>query len=297
MASINKNKVSVLQAVAPVRALFHHLKLFFLIILALTILIVSRVDNDITREVRILMVDAATPILSFASSPIQSYYDLKENIQNMVFIYHENAQLQQENSRLKRLQSVALELEAENRRLRELLKFSPKTAASFVTARVVGNSANPYAKTTIINAGTNDGVQSGQVVTNQQGLIGRVSETGNKSARILLLTDINSRIPVITEESREHVVLAGNNTASPELIHLAADSNIIVGEKVMTSGDGKFFHESIPVGVVQAVSESAVVVKPFVNWGRLEYVTIADYEKNLMSEEKAEASEASSRNN
>ncbi len=276
MSSIKKDKVTVKQAVLPIRALFHHLRMFFLLVLAVAVLVVSRFDNATVRTARATVLEVVTPVLSALFTPIESYHALKENLHQVVAVHKENAKLRQETARLERIQGVAVELEAENKRLRELLHFAPAATTSFVTAKIVGATGGPYTRSAMINAGSGEGIHVGQVVYNREGIVGRVTDTGFHSARVLLLTDINSRIPVMGDASHEHAILAGNNTGYAEMQHLPADSGIAVGEKIVTADDGQFFPAGIPVGVVVGVTEEAVQVRPFVDWGKLEYVTVAE---------------------
>ena len=120
-------------------------------------------------------------------------------------------------------------------------------------------------------------MHKGQAVINNEGLTGRVVSAGQHSARILLLTDLNSRIPVIMESSREKAVLAGDNTPHPRLKFLAVDARVNVGDRIVTSGQGGVFPPGLPVGVVSLVSEERALVQPYVNWDRLEHVTVLDY--------------------
>lgn len=275
MSTIKKDKVTIRQAVLPIRALFHHLKLFFLLIMAIGILVISKVDSDAARIVRSGIMDMVTPVLSALSHPMTSFFGIKEDIQHLIAVHRENAHLRQENGQLLRMKAVALELEAENMRLRELVKFVPEAATEFVTARMVGDAGTPYSKSAIINAGSAEGVKDGQVVYNKQGLIGRITEAGVHNARVLMMTDINSRVPVMGETSRERSVLAGKNGGMAELLHLSMETALSVGEKIITSGDGGYFPEGIVVGTVTSVSEGSAEVTPAVDWSRLELVTVA----------------------
>ncbi len=109
------------------------------------------------------------------------------------------------------------------------------------------------------------------------GLVGRIGSAGQHSARVLLLTDLNSRIPVVIESSRERAVLTGDNTGHPRLEFLAVDARITVGDRIVTSGQGGLFPPGLDIGVVSVVGEERSLVQPYVNWDRLELVTVLDY--------------------
>ena len=133
----------------------------------------------------------------------------------------ENTRLREENERLRRWQSVALALDAENQRLKANLRWIPDPAPSYVTARVVADAGGVYAKAVLLSVGPNHGIRKGEIALDERGLVGRVTEVGARTARVLLITDLNSRIPVILETSRAHAILVGTNGARPRLLYLA----------------------------------------------------------------------------
>jgi rod shape-determining protein MreC len=93
----------------------------------------------------------------------------------------------------------------------------------------------------------------------------------------LLISDLNSRIPVLIEATRTRAILAGNNSNRPRLIHLAPGATVSPGDRVVTSGHGGVFPVGLPVGLVDAVNEGGISVLPFVSRDRLEYVRVLDY--------------------
>jgi len=275
----NEKRATIAQAVLPVRAIIFRLSLIILIVISLALVIIGKIDTRVTEKIRTQITDTIIPVLSGLSSPAQAYRSIKVAIHNTIFVFQENENLRQENEQLDRLKSVAIELESENARLRKLLHYLPDKNVAFMTARVVGDAGGPYNRSVIINSGSENGIKNGLVVINSQGLVGRIYEVGDNSARILLITDINSRVPVMTEVSRERAVLTGNNNELPRLNHLPSDTQIKEGDKVVTSGDGEFFPAGITVGVVHTLNNKYVSVQPAVDWSRLEYITIADYGK------------------
>jgi rod shape-determining protein MreC len=176
-----------------------------------------------------------------------------------------------------RWQLVARELEAENKALRELVHAVPMGQSSYISSRIISDSSGPYSRSALISAGTNEGVRADQPVVSNAGLVGRVVDAGNRNARVLLLTDVSSRIPVVAEDSRERSILAGNNTNLPNLLYLPDNSNLQVGERIITSSDGGAFPAGIPVGVVESISGNEVKIRPLVDWFRLEYVSVIDF--------------------
>jgi rod shape-determining protein MreC len=180
--------------------------------------------------------------------------------------------------RLNAWHGVARRLEADNRTLRELLNFTPEERATFISARVIADGGGPFVRSVIVNAGARDGLRKGQAVVTGAGLVGRVSETGGRSARVLLLTDLNSRIPVVAEQSRTRAILAGDNSARPRLVFLPENAKLVPGERIVTSGHGGALPAGLLVGIVTSAGEGTVRVEPIVDWDRLEYVRVIDFE-------------------
>jgi rod shape-determining protein MreC len=154
---------------------------------------------------------------------------------------------------------------------------APDGARHEVSAQVIGNSGGAFVRNVLVNAGSRDGVARGQAAVTGEGLVGRVAEVGERAARILLLNDLNSRIPVILESSRDRAVLAGDNSDEPRLLYLAATAKVKVGDRIVTGGAGGVFPPGLPVGVVAAVDGASVRVEPYAELPRLDYVRIVDF--------------------
>lgn len=261
----------------PMRGVAQRFAYLGLIVAAFALMLLGKIDTVLVERVRTHVTDALAPIMDVASRPLDALSDGVEEAEALLDIRAENTDLREQNARLLRWQAAARKLEAENRELRALLNVKDERAASYITARVIADTGGTFAHSLILNAGSGDGVRKGQAVMTGEGLVGRVQETGARSARILLLTDLNSRIPVLVEPSRVRAVLAGTNTQRPRLIHLPPGAVASPGERIVTSGHAGAFPPGIPVGTIATVSDGAIGVQPFVNRARLEYVSVLDY--------------------
>jgi hypothetical protein len=94
---------------------------------------------------------------------------------------------------------------------------------------------------------------------------------------VLLLTDLNSRVPVVVEDTRHRGVLAGDNSQQPSLLYLPPDAVVEAGQRIVTSGHGGVFPSGLPVGRISTVGENGVRVEPFVDWDRMEYLRLVNY--------------------
>jgi rod shape-determining protein MreC len=133
-----------------------------------------------------------------------------------------------------------------------------------IAAQLVLDSGGPFTRTLVANAGSDHGVRVGYIAVNENGLIGRVVSVGRRSARVLMLDDYNSRIPVMGEASRVRAVLAGQATRPPDLYthpfqmqaprldYIVGAQSLREGERIVTSGDGGLYPRGIPVGVARS---------------------------------------------
>ena len=268
----------VLRLAFSPRAIAQRFALALLIAAALALMILSRADNAAVERLRLGVTDAAAPIFAAFSQPVAAVRRGVESVNQWAYLSRDNQRLREENERLRRWQASARDLERENAAYRALLSARNEPRVSSITTRVIADSGAPFVRTVLFASGTRDGVQNGQALVTGAGLVGRVVAAGRRASRALLLTDFNSRVPVVVESSRHRGVLTGDNTAQPELGFLPANARVAIGQRVVTSGDGGLFPPGIPVGVIAAVGDSGVRVQPLVEWDRLEYVRVLRFD-------------------
>jgi len=240
-------------------------------------IILGKADQVMLESLRIAVADAAAPVLEILSRPLSALADLATRARHLVAVYQENGRLAEENERLMGWQQAALKLASENSQLRGLLKLTPEPTATYLTARVVANSGGAYVRSLMVYAGSENGVARGQAAVTGDGLVGRVSEVGSRAARVLLVTDLNSRVPVIVEGSQQRALLAGDNSERPCLRYLDTGAAIRIGDRIVTSGQGGVFPPGLPVGVVASLDGEAPRVEPYVEVSQVGYLRIVDY--------------------
>lgn len=248
-----------------------------LVIAALTLMLVAKADVSMMERLRAQVTDSVAPIIDFMSRPIAIANEVIVKLIALSMVYEENENLRLDKERLLHWQSVARTLESENKALRAQLNYVPGPQASFVSARIIADTGGAFAHSVLLNIGYQPGVDKGHAVVTGDGLIGRVESVGNRATRVLLISDLNSRIPVLIETSRARAILAGNNSNRPRLIHLLPGAVVSPGDRIVTSGHGGVFPVGVPVGLVDAVNEGGISVLPFVPRDRLEYVRVLDF--------------------
>jgi len=278
MEHLNSSGGKVGRLAAPLRILFNRFAFLLMVGASVTLLGLSRAGYTPIESARVLVLDYAAPVLGVISRPVAAVNALFAEIGTLMTIYADNERLTLENKRLHAWQAEARQLAQENAAFRGLLRAQPEPGMTFVSARVVGDSGGPFVRTLMLNAGGEDGVRKGEAVVNGDGLVGRVVEAGNRSSRVLLLTDLNSRVPVVLEQSRLRAVLEGDNTDVLRLSFLTDLDEIEIGDRVMTSGHGGIFPAGIPVGAVAAIEGDNVWVAPLVAFGKLEFVRVLRFD-------------------
>lgn len=275
MATIKKARTNYLYL--PGKQWFYRASLLTMIMFSTALLIMSKTNNPAVARLRTNITDIVTPVLAVAASPFDAIYNAGAWVADMSRLREENIMLKNQNIELLQWQAAAKQMEVENQSLRTLLAVVPQQKNSFITVRLVSDLGGPYVHSALISGGRDNGIHKDQAVINESGLMGRVVDVGTSSARILLLNDINSRVPVIAEHSGEKSILVGNNNDLPMLSYLSAEGKIEVGERIVTSGDGGVFPPGIPVGVVVSVEKGNVKIQPFVDPTKVEYVSVIDY--------------------
>lgn len=261
----------------PVKAAAQRLTLPFLIFVSAMLVIFGKTDTLLYDGLRIAVADRMAPVLQAVSQPFATIAGGFQAVSNAINMNRENAELREENARLLQWQEVARRLAAENGELRELVKLVPQNAVNSIAARVIADSGGAFARNVLVNVGRDDGVQRGQAAMTGEGLVGRVAEVGTRAARVLLLTDLNSHIPVELEETHERAVLDGDNSEQPRLVYLPQKTEVKIGMRIVTGGAGGVFPPGLPVGVVTSVAGDIIRVEPYAELARLELVRIVDF--------------------
>jgi rod shape-determining protein MreC len=276
---VSKLAGSVSRVATPVKTWAPRFAFLILVAIAFALMLLGKSNAPVIDSARTTITDTVAPVLDILSRPVDSISEMVAGAQELVDLKAEMVELREQNDRLLQWQSAAHRLEAENQALRGLLDLVPDPRLRYIAARTVGDPGGTFVRSLLINAGERDGVVRGQAAVTGAGLVGRVAEVGGRSSRVLLVTDMNSRIPVLVGDGRDRAVLGGDNTSEPQLLYLGPRVVVKPGDRVVTSGHGGVFPPDIPVGLVTEVGEKGVRVEPLVDWDHMEYLRIIDFER------------------
>lgn len=279
MADRRSNSQSSIGAVAglmalPLRELWRRGSILFFGAFALALLFLGRAESVIIEQSRKLVTDVATPLLALVSQPIATMRDGVDATQAHFNVYEENRKLKAEVERLKRWEMTARALASERDNLAALVNATKDIPISELAARVIADTSTPFVRSVVIDAGSNDRIAKGQAIMDSAGLVGRVDGVATYASRVLLITDLNSRVPVRLERDRSPAIAAGTNRNALELMHLPKGVKVQIGDRVVTSGDGGLFPSGIPVGRVAVVAPAGILITPTADMTRVEWVQV-----------------------
>jgi len=256
------------------------LPLAICMLLAIVVVLLGRAEASIFDNARAKITDLGAPALAAVQGPISTAQQWAAGISELFSVYSENLRLREENNSLRRWQDIAFTLEQRVSRYESLLNAVPNPDLPSVTARVIGQSSQPFTKTIILDAGSNQKVRKGQAVLDDRGLLGRVFIAGENTSWVLLLTDLNSRIPVVIRPSNRRAILSGNSSMSPSLQLDSGEAQVHAGDRVYSTGDGGIIPPDLPIGMVMGDGED-LRAGLFADPDLSDYVRIVDYRAAL----------------
>lgn len=273
---MKRRKVLFIQ-LSNIRLLAKKFAIVILFLSAFIFMLINKTDTIIIEKTSSMATDVVSPMIDVLVIPARAMASVYDYFRELKQVHKDNQKLREENRRLVMLSSRARALEIENKLLGRLLNYTPPPEASYVTARVIAEEGDAFSHSVIAYTGMSDKVKKGQVVLSDNGVIGRIEQVGKMYSKIILITDINSKIPVMVERTRVRGILAGDNTSVPKMVFIPLEAELTVGDRVVTSGVAGVFPPGLPIGKISSVEKNNVKIKTLGNLDRLEYVRIVDY--------------------
>jgi rod shape-determining protein MreC len=275
----------VIRLSVPFRQALSRLTLPVMLMLSLGIVLFGRADQDLGGRMRAGLDDVLAPLYAAIAVPVDALEHGTGAIGNLFELTDQNAQLRAENARLLQWQAVAMALEAQNDALKATLDFVPSPAPEFFTAPVVADLGGIYARSVLVATSPGDAIAPAQLVggiaMDGRGIVGRVVEAGSHSARILLITDLNSRIPVALGPHGVPALMTGTNGPDPQLLFWSTDQPPAEGDMVLSSALGGAFPPGLPIGAVHYDAQNRPEVLPLADLDRLRLLRVFIYPSSL----------------
>ena len=247
--------------------------LFVLIVLSIVLLFFETIDTKPLNYFRAFIKDVIYRGALAVSAPSKSINNFTDFVKEHVHLYDDYSKLKKENNELKNKISETHFLELENTQLRKLIEEQVSSTSNLMSARVMLDKQSPYLNSFIINIGSNKNIKNGMAALDGKNFIGRIVDVNFFSSRVLLVSDLNSKIPIITEPSAHHAILTGHGKNKPSLEYLPENHNIQNGDKVYTSGKGGIFSPGIPVGEVK-IEDNIIKVLLFSDISQVTFINI-----------------------
>jgi len=280
MASSRDDFVIAIRSAFLKKSYQQKFSLLTLIFLSLTILLLGSFNLKVIQYIKIGIKEVVYRS-SFVVSIPENYvkklnFQLKDHL-NLYENYKKNEVLLND-LRKKKLTNEFLVLE--NKKLRNLINESVKSEDIY--AKVLVDKDSPYLKSIVLNKGSKNNVKLGMAIVDDSYLVGKIIEVNYTNSRALLLSDLNSKIPVLLEPLNIHAVLSGTgkNYGVIEFTKEEYDKKVNNSEIIVyTSGYGGLFKPGLPVGkIINKANSKKNIVNFFSDFGQLDYVKIVSYE-------------------
>jgi len=245
-----------------------------LVVLLIGLFLLWRIDSPRVERLRIEIIDRVIPNFAWATYPLTGAINIIRSARSYASIYQQNQELRRELQQMKAWKEAALQQEQENARLQDLnnVRLDPKFVK--ITGVVLADSGSPFRQTVLLNIGKRDGIVDGWAAMDGIGLVGRIAGVGERTSRVVLLSDTASRVAVTIESNGQTALLIGDNTSNPLIDFLEDPETVRPGDRVMTSGDGGVFPPGILVGQVTQTQSGRLRVRLAADMRRLEFLLV-----------------------
>lgn len=236
--------------------------------------LVWRIDSPRVERFRMAVIDRVVPSFEWAMKPVARVVAVAENLRSYARIIEQNQELRRELQQMRSWREAALQLEQRNAQLLDLNQVRLDPQLTHVTGVVMADSGSPFRKSVLLNVGARDGVQDGWAVMDGLGLAGRIAGVGQRTSRVVLLTDTASAVPVTVQPSGQRAMLIGDNSPYPMLEFVETPDDLRPGDRVISSDDGGVFPAGLLVGEVVITRDRRLRVRIAADFGRLEFLRV-----------------------
>lgn len=243
-------------------------------VLLIATFLVWRIDNVRVEQLRVSLVDRFVPTFGWTVKPVAAVAHFVADLRAYGRVYEQNAELRRELQRMQGWREAALQLEQKNAKLLALNNVRLNPRPTFVTGEIMADAGSPFRRSATVNVGRIDGVADGSAVMDGLGLVGRIAGVGERSARIIFLSDGSSRVPAVVRPSGQRAIVAGDNGPAPVLEFVDQTDKLSPGDRVVSSGDGGLYPPDVLIGQVVVGPDGRQRVRLAADYRRLDFVRV-----------------------
>lgn len=238
----------------------------------------ARAQSSPYQPVRSGVEAVVGPVGGVFAAPVRWFGHASDYVGGYFLAVSENRRLRRELAELQPWRDQAIALKNVNARYEAMLGIRPEPPVAMQTARSILDSRGPFSKARLLDAGSAKGVKVGNPVINEHGLVGRIVGTSPGVSRMLLLTDVASRTPVLIDRTDARALLTGDGSDNPRLEFMRNEGAVQAGDRILSSGDGGGFPRGVPIGVAARGIDGSWRVKLFSDRGAIDYVRVMLFE-------------------
>ena len=265
------------RVVRPIRSIWQRFAFMALIGMAFSLMIADEVEIKIFKQIKLSATHGVGTLLELGAESNALIKETFVTLSEVGNFKDELVRLQRENDELKKWKYVAGSLNSQNIALRDLYNFVPLPTVKTITGRIISYSGGAFTRSILINVGSKSGARLGQAVMSNFALVGVLVEVGDEYSRVLLITDLNSQIPVKIQNNNASGILIGDNSQLAKLFFLPQETILTEGQIITTSGRGGILPPDLPIGLVKKTEGLKFVVEPFDDWAQSGYVRVLNY--------------------
>jgi len=263
----------------PLRSAVAQISVGLLLLSALVLMFVARTHADVFSGLRMSLTRMADPVLIAAQEPVEMVESWFGNLQTVAVMQMENKALREELANLRQWHAEAVRLDAENRSLRALLQMKQPHEITSTGGAVLADNGTSFGHSVIVSVPEDFKLRRGLVAMTGDGMVGRTVDVapGTGMARVLLLDDPVSRVPVMLESTKARAILAGQSNGALLLEHLPGEAAPLVGERILTAGDDGVLPSGLPLARITRIDGDRIWAAPIAPLNRLDWLRLVDF--------------------
>jgi len=234
----------------------------------------SEADEAGHEPIRQTFESGAAPVGGIFAAPVRWLGQVSDHVDDYFFAVSENRRLREELADLQAERDAVVALRNLNSQYEALLGLRVEPDVPLVAARSVSEARGPFRRARLIDVGRDRGVEIGNPVINEHGLVGRITGVSTGVSRVLLVTDVTSQVPILIDRTDARAIMRGDGSGNPRLEFVRGDDALEVGDRVLSSGDGGLMPRGLPIGVVARGIDGTWRVKLFSDRGSIDFVRV-----------------------